>query len=115
MQSTKMFLICRHLGWKSWCCLKEVLALQLTANVLNVIWLLLIISDLQSRCPQGKKTILYKRAKLEKLAEYLRHDGLVCCLTVYKDYQRMCCSKEPHLYLNTSSLVFGLFDREGCD
>jgi hypothetical protein len=43
--------------------------------------------DLQSRCPHGKKTITYKRAKLEKLAEYLNPDGMVCCLTVYKDYQ----------------------------
>ena len=40
------------------------------------------------RCPSGKKTKLYKRAKLEKFAHYLMKDGLVCRLSVYDDKER---------------------------
>ena len=43
------------------------------------------ISDFEMRCPQGKKTKLYKRAKLEKFAHYLMTDGLVSRLSVYED------------------------------
>jgi len=38
-----------------------------------------------NRCPLGKKTILYKKAKLEKYAHYLMKDGLVTRLSVYDD------------------------------
>ncbi|KAL5464124.1 hypothetical protein EMCRGX_G033091 [Ephydatia muelleri] len=44
--------------------------------------------DLENRCPHGKKTILYKKAKLEKFAEYLNQDGLVTKLTIYNDSAR---------------------------
>lgn len=37
------------------------------------------------RCPLGKKTILYKKAKLEKYAPYLLKEGLVLRLSVYSD------------------------------
>nr|XP_009860275.1 dynein regulatory complex subunit 7 [Ciona intestinalis] len=37
----------------------------------------------EMRCPQGKKTTLYKKAKLEKYANYLLKDGLVTRLSVY--------------------------------
>ena len=40
------------------------------------------------RCPMGKKTKYYKRAKLEKFAHYLMKDGLVCRLSVYDDKER---------------------------
>lgn len=43
------------------------------------------MADLENRCPHGKKTILYKKAKLEKFAEYLNQDGLVTKLTIYND------------------------------
>ena len=43
------------------------------------------MADLENRCPHGKKTILYKKAKLEKFAEYLNQDGLVMKLTIYND------------------------------
>ncbi|ELT88762.1 hypothetical protein CAPTEDRAFT_129343 [Capitella teleta] len=43
------------------------------------------LRDFQMRCPQGKKSKLYKRAKLEKFAHYLMKDGLVCRLSVYTD------------------------------
>ena len=39
------------------------------------------------RCPLGKKTLLYNRAKFEKFAEYLNQDGLVVRLTTYKDLE----------------------------
>ena len=44
--------------------------------------------DFEMRCPSGKKTKLYKRAKLEKFAHYLMKDGLVCRLSVYDDKER---------------------------
>jgi len=43
------------------------------------------LEDLQRRCPQGKKTILYKQAKYEIFAEYLMQDGMVSRLTEYAD------------------------------
>lgn len=46
------------------------------------------LSELETRCPNGKKTTLYYRSKLEQSAEYLNQDGLVTCLTVYADMER---------------------------
>lgn len=37
------------------------------------------------RCPHGKKTKLYKRAKVEKFAHYLMPDGLITRLSIYDD------------------------------
>ncbi|XP_002741356.1 dynein regulatory complex subunit 7-like [Saccoglossus kowalevskii] len=47
--------------------------------------LCLTLREFQTRCPSGKKTLLYKRAKLEKFAEYLNKNGLVTKLSVYED------------------------------
>ncbi|NXS51480.1 DRC7 protein, partial [Brachypteracias leptosomus] len=44
--------------------------------------------EFETRCCQGKKVILYKKAKLEKWAPYLNGDGLVKRLTVYADLNR---------------------------
>ncbi|XP_040109830.1 dynein regulatory complex subunit 7 isoform X1 [Oryx dammah] len=44
----------------------------------------------ETRCPNGKKVIQYKRAKLEKWAPYLNNNGLVCRLTTYEDLE---CTK----------------------
>ncbi|XP_009864481.1 PREDICTED: coiled-coil domain-containing protein lobo homolog [Apaloderma vittatum] len=41
--------------------------------------------ELETRCPQGRKTILYRKARLEKWAPYLNANGLVKRLTVYTD------------------------------
>ncbi|XP_035192369.1 dynein regulatory complex subunit 7 isoform X4 [Oxyura jamaicensis] len=41
--------------------------------------------EFETRCSQGKKVILYKKAKLEKWAPYLNRNGLVKRLTVYAD------------------------------
>lgn len=46
------------------------------------------MTELENRCPDGKKTTLYYRAKEEKSAEYLNQDGLVTQLTVYADTAR---------------------------
>ena len=43
--------------------------------------------DFQTRCPMGKRTILFKKAKQEKFAEYLCKDGLVMKLSGYTDYE----------------------------
>ncbi|CAH3167529.1 unnamed protein product [Porites lobata] len=45
------------------------------------------LKEFQTRCPYGKKTKLYKKAKLEKFAEYLIKDGLVSSLGSYNDYE----------------------------
>ncbi|XP_055956877.1 dynein regulatory complex subunit 7 [Patella vulgata] len=45
----------------------------------------LSLKDFQMRCPLGKKSKLYKRAKLEKFAHYLMPDGLISRLSVYDD------------------------------
>lgn len=44
-------------------------------------------SAFETRCPNGKKVIQYKRAKLEKWAPYLNNNGLVCRLTTYEDLE----------------------------
>ena len=41
--------------------------------------------DFEMRCPQGKKTKLYKKGKLEKFAHYLMRDGLISRLSIYED------------------------------
>ena len=43
------------------------------------------VAELRLRCPEGRKTKLYKRARLEKFAEYVLKDGLVCRLSIYDD------------------------------
>ncbi|XP_006641383.1 dynein regulatory complex subunit 7 [Lepisosteus oculatus] len=43
--------------------------------------------DMETRCPEGKKVIQYRKAKLEKFAPYLMKDGLVTRLTVYQDLE----------------------------
>ena len=45
-------------------------------------------AEFKLRCPQGRKTKLYKRARLEKFAPYVMKDGLICRLSVYDDNQR---------------------------
>jgi len=49
--------------------------------------------EFETRCPGGKKTILYKKAKLEKYAPYLMKDGLVNRLSVYNDNEMTNMSK----------------------
>ncbi|KAM3877116.1 dynein regulatory complex subunit 7-like [Diretmus argenteus] len=41
--------------------------------------------DLETRWPEGVKTIQYRKTKQERFAPYLRPDGLVTRLTTYKD------------------------------
>ncbi|XP_066281763.1 dynein regulatory complex subunit 7-like [Branchiostoma lanceolatum] len=43
--------------------------------------------EYETRCPLGKKTILYKKARLEKFARYLLKDGMITKLSVYDDYE----------------------------
>ena len=59
--------------------------------------------DFEMRCPKGKKTILYKRAKVEKYAEYLNQDGLVLRLTKYNNLE---CEFVP-TYIYASVLGIG--------
>uniref|UniRef100_A0A8V0ZEA7 Dynein regulatory complex subunit 7 n=1 Tax=Gallus gallus TaxID=9031 RepID=A0A8V0ZEA7_CHICK len=41
--------------------------------------------EFETRCSQGRKVILYKKAKLEKWAPYFNGNGLVKRLTIYAD------------------------------
>lgn len=43
-------------------------------------------SDYEERYPNGKKSIWYKKAKLELFAPYSRVDGMVRSITKYEDY-----------------------------
>jgi len=40
----------------------------------------------ENRFPNGSKTVLYKKAKLEKFAPHVQEDGLVTRITTYADY-----------------------------
>jgi hypothetical protein len=40
----------------------------------------------ENRYPNGSKTVLYKKTKLEKFAPYVQEDGLVTRITTYADY-----------------------------
>ncbi|NWU89345.1 DRC7 protein, partial [Upupa epops] len=44
--------------------------------------------EFETRCCQGRKVVLYKKAKLEKWAPYLKGSGLVTRLTIYADLER---------------------------
>lgn len=47
---------------------------------------LLLMAEFESRYSQGRKVILYKKAKLEKWAPYRNGNGLMKRLTVYADF-----------------------------
>eukprot|EP00742_Colponemidia_sp_Colp-10_P003210 GILJ01003419.1.p1 GENE.GILJ01003419.1~~GILJ01003419.1.p1 ORF type:complete len:847 (+),score=152.98 GILJ01003419.1:62-2542(+) len=42
----------------------------------------------QLKCPSGEKTILYKKAKVDRYAEHMQIDGLVLRVTLYRDIRR---------------------------
>lgn len=63
-------------------------------------------TEFETRCPNGKKVIQYKKAQLEKWSPYLNNNGLVCRLTIYEDIQckapwetewgtTKCCARSP--------------------
>lgn len=62
-----------------------------------------MVLDYQTRCPFGKRTILYKKAKLEKFAEYLCKDGLTTKLSSYADYE---CKYNVHFTLQLIYMHF---------
>ncbi|XP_069510353.1 dynein regulatory complex subunit 7 [Ambystoma mexicanum] len=47
--------------------------------------------EFETRSPEGKKVVHYKKSRLEKWAPYLMEDGLVSRLTVYQDAE---CTQE---------------------
>lgn len=56
--------------------------------------------DFQTRCPHGKKTVLYKKAKLEKYCEYLNNDGLVCRISIANDNELKNIIEVQEIYKN---------------
>lgn len=44
-----------------------------------------VLKGMLFRCPNGKKTIQYKRARLQKYAPYLMKNGLMQSLSVFHD------------------------------
>ncbi|GAB1600388.1 dynein regulatory complex subunit 7-like [Argonauta hians] len=45
-------------------------------------------TEFEMRYPNGKKVVLFKKAKVEKFADYKMPDGLVTRISVYSDYER---------------------------
>jgi hypothetical protein len=41
--------------------------------------------DFEKQCPEGKKTIFYKKCKVEKFAPYLLNDNMILKITEYHD------------------------------
>lgn len=67
--------------------------------------------DFEMRCPRGSKTILYKKAKVEKFAEYLERegmkpDGLVQKLYVYEDSEWSDCISVKEWYKHRKDLLY---------
>ncbi|XP_071973018.1 dynein regulatory complex subunit 7 isoform X2 [Engystomops pustulosus] len=61
---------------------------QEQAMQVPVTWVLPIVvtpKEFETRCPQGKKLLQYRKAKLEKWAPYLQDNGQVSRLTIYQD------------------------------
>ncbi|XP_069822533.1 dynein regulatory complex subunit 7 isoform X3 [Dendropsophus ebraccatus] len=59
-----------------------------------VSWALPIVvspKEFETRCPQGKKLLQYKKSRLEKWAPYLQKDGQISRLTLYQDTE--CCKE----------------------
>lgn len=56
--------------------------------------------DFYTRCPHGKKTVLYKKAKLEKYCEYLNKDGLVSRISITNDNELKNVIEVQELYKN---------------
>lgn len=52
----------------------------------NLVYKYLIFAAYENRFPEGSKTVLYKKSKLEKFAPYVQEDGLVTRITAYADY-----------------------------
>ncbi|CAD5124122.1 DgyrCDS12424 [Dimorphilus gyrociliatus] len=58
----------------------------------------LSLRDFQTRCPSGKKTKLYKRAKLERFAPYLMDDGIVSRLSSFSDRELIDLEESKEVY-----------------
>lgn len=56
--------------------------------------------EFKTRCPNGKRTIIYKKAKLEKFADYLNRDGLVTRLSTYSDNELKDLHEVKEFYKN---------------
>ncbi|XP_011641883.1 dynein regulatory complex subunit 7-like [Pogonomyrmex barbatus] len=62
-------------------------------------------SDFERRYPQGSKTILYKKAKVELYAPYIRTDGLIQKIIIYDDYKYINPIQSYEKYLNRSDCL----------
>uniref|UniRef100_H2YT25 Coiled-coil domain-containing protein 135 n=1 Tax=Ciona savignyi TaxID=51511 RepID=H2YT25_CIOSA len=79
-------------------------------------WVLPILvtkNQYEMRCPQGKKTILYKKAKLEKYANYLLKDGLVTRLSVYTNNELTDLNKVQEWYENREDKLVTRIHQDG--
>ncbi|XP_060131880.1 dynein regulatory complex subunit 7 isoform X2 [Zootoca vivipara] len=61
--------------------------------------------EFETRCPQGKKVIQYKNAKLEKWAPYLNTNGLVTRLTLFEDPDRTKVLEVKEWYKNREDVL----------
>ncbi|XP_057338770.1 dynein regulatory complex subunit 7 isoform X1 [Microplitis mediator] len=51
--------------------------------------------DYERRFPNGRKTMMFKKTKVELFAPYVQMDGLIEKITVYEDYE---CKTVTHVY-----------------
>ncbi|XP_072492809.1 dynein regulatory complex subunit 7 isoform X2 [Notamacropus eugenii] len=61
--------------------------------------------DFETRCPQGRKVIQYKQAKLEKWTPYLNGNGLVSRLTIYENVDCRKVVEVKEWYKNREDLL----------
>lgn len=51
-------------------------------------------------CPNGEKTVFYKKCKVDFYAECSQVDGLVKRITIYEDYKRLITKEIRSYYKN---------------
>ncbi|XP_044599229.1 dynein regulatory complex subunit 7-like [Cotesia glomerata] len=62
--------------------------------------------DYERRFPNGRKTMMFKKTKVELFAPYVQMDGLIEKITVHEDYE---CEKATHVYEKYSNRGDKLF------
>ncbi|XP_078033983.1 dynein regulatory complex subunit 7 [Augochlora pura] len=58
--------------------------------------------EFEKRYPNGRKTMFYKKTKVELYTPYLQLDGLIQKITKYSDYSYLNCIETQEIYANRS-------------
>lgn len=57
-------------------------------------------------CPNGEKTVFYKKCKVDFYSECKQVDGLVRRITLYHDYKRLICHEIRCEYKNRKDKLY---------